>query len=239
METAAAAAANPNIYFIGLDTPPAAALPNLAGLLFHEDQSGFLAGALAASLSKTGTIAAVLASDQVPAVAAYAAGYAAGARYVNPAINVLATHHPGAIVPSFNDPAWGATTAQQALDQGADVIFAAAGQTGNGALNATAAAPGAGTDRFCIGVDSDQWQTEPAAHPCLVSSAMKQIAPAVGELVAAYAAGGTMQPGVVYGATALGPYHDLADKVPQAVQDALVAIAAGLKDGSIATGYQP
>ena len=72
---------------------------------------------------------------------------------------------------------------RQALDQGADVIFGAGGQTGNGALQEVAAAVTAGGTLFCIGVDTDQWETLPAAHPCLVSSAMKLITPGVVDLI--------------------------------------------------------
>ncbi|HAJ35181.1 MAG TPA: BMP family ABC transporter substrate-binding protein, partial [Chloroflexi bacterium] len=171
--TTKAAQENPDIYFIGVDQFQGEALPNLTGLVFHEDQSGFLAGALAAQLSKTGTIAAVLGTDLVPPVVAFGTGYELGAKYINPDITVLTTYHPGEISQAFVDPEWGAATAKQALDQKADVIFGAGGSTGNGALQEVAAAPGAGTDVFCIGVDTDQWETLPAAHPCLVSSAMK------------------------------------------------------------------
>jgi basic membrane protein A len=83
----AADTANPDVYFIGIDQFQGAALPNLTGLVFPEDQSGFLAGALAAQLSKTGTIAAVLGTDLVPPVVAFKEGYELGAKYINPDIN--------------------------------------------------------------------------------------------------------------------------------------------------------
>ena len=235
--TTAAAQANPDIFFIGVDQFQGEPLPNLAGLVFHEDHSGFLAGALAAQLSKTGTIAAVLGTDLVPPVVAFNEGYRAGAQYINADINLISTYHPGEISQAFVDPEWGAATARQALDQGADVIFGAGGLTGNGALQEVAAAPGAGTDLFCIGVDTDQWETLPAAHPCLVSSAMKLIVPGVVELVGAYAADGTMTSGNYFGGAGLAPFHDFEDKVPQEVKDKLDEISAGLADGSITTGY--
>ena len=234
-----AAKANPDIYFIGVDQFQGEALPNLTGLIFHEDQSGFLAGALAASLSKSGTIAGVLGTDLVPPVVAFKEGYDAGAKYINPDIKVISTFHPGEISQAFVDPEWGAATAKQALDQGADIVFGAGGQTGNGALQEVAAAAGAGTDLFCIGVDTDQWETLPAAHPCLVSSAMKLITPAVAELIQKYAADGTMTSGNFFGGAGLAPFHDFEDKVPQEVKDKLAEIDAGLKDGSLSTGYNP
>ncbi|HHW85119.1 MAG TPA: BMP family ABC transporter substrate-binding protein [Chloroflexi bacterium] len=237
--TTKAAQENPDIYFIGVDQFQGEALPNLTGLVFHEDQSGFLAGALAAQLSKTGTIAAVLGTDLVPPVVAFGTGYELGAKYINPDITVLTTYHPGEISQAFVDPEWGAATAKQALDQKADVIFGAGGSTGNGALQEVAAAPGAGTDVFCIGVDTDQWETLPAAHPCLVSSAMKLITPSVIDLINKYAADGTMTSGNYFGGAGLAPFHDFEDKIPQEVKDKLDEIAAGLADGSLTTGYQP
>jgi basic membrane protein A len=235
--TAKAAAENPDIYFIGVDQFQGEAVPNVTGLVFHEDQSGFLAGALAAQLSKTGVIGAVLGTDLVPPVVAFKEGYEAGAKFINPDIQVISTYHPGEISQAFVDPEWGAATAKQALDQGADVIFGAGGNTGNGALQEVAAAPGAGTDVFCIGVDTDQWETLPAAHPCLVSSAMKLITPGVIDLISTFAADGTMSAGNSFGGAGLAPFHDFEDQIPQEVKDKLAEIDAGLQDGSITTGY--
>ena len=133
--TAAAATANPDVVFIGVDQFQAEAIVcNLTGLLFPEDQAGFLAGALAGLLTETNTIAAVLGTDQVPPVVAFKEGYENGAEYTNPDVNVISTYHPGGLDVAFTDPEFGATTARQALDNGADVVFGAGGQTGNGAL---------------------------------------------------------------------------------------------------------
>ncbi|MCC9076913.1 BMP family ABC transporter substrate-binding protein [Litorilinea aerophila] len=234
--TIAAAKENPDIYFIGVDQFQGETLPNLVGLIFHEDQSGFLAGALAAHLTKTGTIAAVLGTDLVPPVVAFKEGYEAGARYVKPDINIISTYHPGELSQAFTDPEWGAATARQALDQGADVIFGAGGQTGNGALQEVATAAEAGQEVYCIGVDTDQWETLPAAHACLVSSAMKLITPSVVDLIM-QVHNGTFQGGNYYGPVDLAPFHDFEDKIPQEVKDDLARIKAGLEDGSISTGY--
>lgn len=237
--TTAAAKANPNIYFIGVDQSQAEALPNLTGLVFNEDKAGFLAGALAAGLNKTGTIAAVLGTDLVPPVVAFREGYVNGAKYINPDINVISTYHPGEISQAFVDPEWGAATAKQALDQGADVVFGAGGQTGNGALQEVASAEGAGKSIFCIGVDTDQWETLPAAHPCLVSSAIKLITPSIVELIGTFAKDGTMTSGNFFGSAGLAPFHDFESVVPQELKDKLDEINAGLTDGSLSTGYKP
>lgn len=236
--TANAAKANPDIMFIGVDQFQGETIANLTGLIFHEDQSGFLAGALAAQLSQTGKIAAVLGTDLVPPVVAFGQGYELGAKYINPEIEVTTTYHPGGLDKAFSDPEWGASTARQALDQGADVIFGAGGNTGNGALQEVAAAEGAGTALFCIGVDTDQWETLPAAHPCLVSSAMKLITPGVVELVT-LANQGAFPGGNFFGGAGLADFHDFDATIPQEVKDKLAEIDAALKDGSLETGYNP
>jgi len=236
--TTTAAKENPDVMFIGVDQFQGEALPNLTGLIFHEDQSGFLAGALAAQLSQTSKIAAVLGTDLVPPVVAFGQGYEFGAKYINPEIEVSTTYHPGGLDKAFNDPEWGASTARQALDQGADVIFGAGGNTGNGALQEVAAAEGAGTTLFCIGVDTDQWETVPAAQPCLASSAMKLITPGVVELIT-LANQDAFPGGNFYGGAGLAPFHAFEDTIPQEVKDKLAEIDVALKDGSLETGYNP
>jgi basic membrane protein A and related proteins len=228
------AAKFPDIKFIGVDQFQASTVANVTGLVFHEDQSGYLAGALAAQMTKSGTIAAVLGTNLVPPVVAFKEGYEAGAKAIKPDIKVISTYHPGGLDVAFTDPEWGATTAKQAIDQGADVIFGAGGKTGNGALIETAGHPGL----YCIGVDSDQWETVPEAHACLISSAMKLITPGVVELITA-AKDGKFPGSNYYGAAGLAPYHDFESKIPQAVKDKIDQIASGLKDGSITTGYKP
>jgi basic membrane protein A len=228
------AAKYPDIKFIGVDQFQSATVASVTGLVFHEDQSGYLAGALAAQMTKSGTIAAVLGTNLVPPVVAYKEGYEAGAKAIKPDIKVISTYHPGGLDVAFTDPEWGATTAKQAIDQGADVVFGAGGKTGNGALIETAGHPGL----YCIGVDSDQWETVPEAHACLISSAMKLITPGVVDLVTA-AKDGKFPGGNYYGAAGIAPYHDFESKIPQEVKDKIDQIASGLKDGSITTGYNP
>ena len=231
--TIEAATANPDVLFIGVDQGQwGGVLPNLAGLIFHEDQSGYLAGVLAANMTKTNTIAAVLGTDLIPPVVAFKEGYEAGARSVNPDINIISTYHPGGLDVAFTDPEWGATTAAQAIANGADVIFGAGGKTGNGALIEVAGTPGL----YCIGVDSDQWETVPEAHGCLISSAMKLITPAVIELIT-MAKEGNFPGGNYFGAAGLAPFHDFEDTIPQDVKDLIETTAEGLLDGSITTGY--
>jgi basic membrane protein A len=232
--TVEAAAKYPDIKFIGVDQFQGTAVPNVVGLLFNEDKAGFLAGALAAMMSKSGTVAAVLGTDLVPPVVAFKVGYENGAKYIKSDIKLISTFHPGGLDVAFTDPEWGATTAKQAMDQGADVVFGAGGKTGNGALIEVAGNEG----KYCIGVDTDQWETVPEAHPCLISSAMKLITPGTFNLIS-LAKEGRFPSGNYFGEVGLAPFHDFERKIPNDVKDKLAEIDAGLKDGSISTGYAP
>lgn len=238
--TEEAARANPDTYFIGVDQFQAwefdgddsTNVANLTGLIFHEDVSGFLAGALAAMLTETNIIAGVYGTDLVPPVVAFKEGYEAGAAYINPDIEVISTYHPGGMDVAFTDPEWGATTSAQAIDLGADVIFAAGGKTGNGGLIEVAGHEGL----YCIGVDSDQWNTVPEARPCLVASAMKLITPGIFGLINDYVAGNT-RAGNQFGPAGLSEFHDFDSMISADIKSRLEEIDAGLADGSISTGY--
>jgi len=227
-----AAAANPDTWFIGVDQWPSGDNANFVGLVFHEDHSGFLAGALAASMTESGILAGVYGTDLVPPVVAFKEGYEAGAAYINPDIQVISTYHPGGMDVAFTDPEWGATTAAQAIDNGADVVFGAGGKTGNGAIIEAAGYDGV----YCIGVDSDQWETVPEAHPCLMSSAMKLITPGITDMIDLYMAGNAPE-FVFFGGAGLAPFHDFDSVIPDDVKATLDDLAAGLADGSITTGY--
>jgi basic membrane protein A len=235
--TAIAAVEYPDINFIGVDAFQGEAMDNVAGLVFNEDRAGFLAGALAASMSESGIIGQVLGTNLVPPVQAFGSGFDLGAKHINPDIEILKTYHPGAIEVAFGDPEWGATTSRQAMDNGADVIFAAGGATGNGGLIEIASEAEAGSRVFCIGVDLDQWYSVPEAQPCLITSAEKHMVQGVSDLIV-QAAAGEMPTGNVYGTVGLAPYHDFDSQISDEIKATIEDIAAALNDGSMVTGHE-
>ena len=233
--TIKAATDNPKTSFIGVDQFQGKALPNLTGLIFNEDKAGFLAGALAGLVTKTNKVGAVLGTNLVPPVVAYKEGFEAGAKYSNPKVSVKSTYHPGGIDVAFTDPTFGADTARQALDQGIDVIFGAGGKTGNGALAEVAKKGGAA---FCIGVDTDQWETVPEAHPCLITSAVKLITPAVAKIVGDIKAG-TAKGGNFFGDVGLSSYHDFDATIAEDVKTKISDLTPKVISGEVPTGYTP
>ncbi|MCC7206215.1 MAG: BMP family ABC transporter substrate-binding protein [Anaerolineae bacterium] len=245
----AVAAERPDIHFIAVDVNVEALLaaqdktpadaPNVHGLIFREDQAGFLAGVLAARLTRTGLVGAVLPTNSLAPVVNFAEGFSAGATYINPAVRVLTVYHPGGLAVAFDDPEWGAKTAGELIDQGADVIFAGGGKTGNGGLQAVAQRTEPREPVYCIGVDTDQWYSVPEAQPCLITSALKRIREGVDALVQAIVAG-QAQPGNVVGVVGLAPFHDFDMIVPGEVILELRAVEADLQNGRLLTdGTRP
>ena len=238
--TAAAAAANPDIVFIGVDQffAPGTVTDNLVGLQFREDQAGFLAGALAAMVSESGTVG-VVAGQEIPPVKKFLNGFNNGAQYVRPDINLL-----GVYLPTFIDPALGASTAEQMIGEGADVIFGAGGPTGTGGIRAAAE-----RGVYVIGVDQDEYVTTfangsaPGADRIL-SSAIKRVDNAVYDEVAAVVNGTFEGNGIALFDAAgegvgLAPFHDAEAAVTPAMQAKLDEIFTALADGSLNTGVDP
>lgn len=234
--TAAAAKATPTTKFIGVDQGYDAAAvteKNITGLIFPEDQAGYGAGYLAGLMTKTNKLGQVLGLE-IPPVQKFAKGFEAGAKAANPSITVSTVYHPAGDN-AFNDPVWGAGEAKKQLAQGADIIFGAGGNTGNGALQEVAKASGAGTDKFCIGVDTDQWDTVPAAQPCLVTSAMKLITEGVTE-TALQAKDGEFAGLQTLGKAGLAPFHDFDSVVPADVKTKVDEIVKQMEAGTLKTG---
>ncbi len=237
--TIAAAKASPTIKFLGVDQfiAPGAEQPNLAGLTFEEDKAGFLAGALAAQVSKTKSLGAVLGTDAVPAVWRYGEGYRAGAKSIDPNTQLqIIYHNDVGFDKTFADPTWGKTTALAMFDKGADIVFGAGGGTGNGALAAAAERKDKGV--LCIGVDTDQFDTVPESQPVILTSAIKLLTPGVFNLVKAIQ-DNTFKSGNVYGDVGLAPYHNQDSKVSADIKAKIDKLTADLKSGAVKTGVAP
>jgi basic membrane protein A len=225
----------PDVKFIGVDQFQGEVVPNVVGLIFPEDQSGFLAGALAALVSESGKLGAVLGTDAVPPVWRFGEGYRAGAEYVHPGIGVnIVYHNDVGFDKTFTDPEWGKTTALSMIDKGVDVVFGAGGKTGNGALMGCAE-----KGVMAIGVDTDQYYTVPEAQAVLLTSAMKLLTPGTFDLIKMAQEGNFPAGGNYVGEAGLAPYHDLEDKVPADVDAKVQEIDAAFKAGSLETGVSP
>jgi basic membrane protein A len=251
-DTAKAAKANPDTKFVGVDQgvcvdangdpdptfacagDAATLLPNYQGIVFAEAQPGYLAGIVAASISKSGTIAAV-GGTNVPAVVNYWRGYENGAKSIKSDIKVLYQETDPNPAVGFNDPAKGKTIAGTFISGGADVIFQIAGLTGQGALEAVCAADGV----WGIGVDVDQAVSLPNLSKCIVTSAEKKLVDTVKAVVLSVASD-TFKAGTVpYNAASdpqaigLSPYHDNEALITPDIQAKIDTALEGLKAGTL------
>jgi basic membrane protein A len=226
-ETIAAAQKNPKIKFIGVEQTQTTTYPNLTGLVFHEERSGFLAGALAASITQTNHVAAICEAKFIDAMRRYCDGFKAGAQYTNASVNATIVYRTGSNQYLFNDPDWGNQNALQVVNDGADVIFAAGGNTADAALE-TAAGQGA----YVIGSETDQYESLTDIRPRLLSSTMNDIRTGVRDLMR-LARTNQLPAGNYFGPIALASFHDLDQQIPQPVKDQLNQLAQELTNNPI------
>jgi basic membrane protein A and related proteins len=161
----------PQLHFVIIDSM--VEMPNVASLLFKEHEGSFLVGMIAAYKSQTGAIGFVGGMD-IPLIHKFATGYEEGARYVNPNIRVL-KNYVGITDAAWNNPGKGRELANSQYEQGADVIFQAAGNSGLGVFDAAEA-----YKKFAIGVDANQNWVKPGY---ILTSMLKRIDNAVYSIV--------------------------------------------------------
>ncbi len=135
--------------------------PNGTGLTFKEHEGSFTVGMIAAYLTKTKKVGYVGGMD-VPLLRRFELGYQEGVHYVDPSIQVVSGW-----VGAFNDPNKGKELALTQYAEGVDIIYAAAGQSGEGVLQASKE-----KGLYSIGVDSDQDYMQPGS---VITSMVKRV----------------------------------------------------------------
>jgi basic membrane protein A len=158
---------------------------NVQSVLFKQEEGSFLAGMAAQMASGTNKVGFIGGMD-VPIIRSFACGYLQGARYADQAVEVV-ENMAGSTAQAFNDPARGTELARAQFDQGVDVIFAAAGNTGIGVMQAASDA-----GKLSIGVDSNQNHLYPGS---VLTSMLKRVDIATFNAFKT-AMDGTWQPGV-------------------------------------------
>ncbi|OED45896.1 BMP family ABC transporter substrate-binding protein [Endozoicomonas sp. (ex Bugula neritina AB1)] len=137
----------PDIHFVTIDA--VVNQPNVQSIVFKEHEGAFMVGALAAMSTETNTVGFIGGMD-IPLIRKFDCGYAQGVKYINEDATVL-RDMTGNTFAAFKNPEKGAQLALRQMSEGADVIFAAAGQTGRGVFNAVNL-----KQKKVIGVDSNQ-----------------------------------------------------------------------------------
>src|SRR5947209_8196873 len=140
--------------------------PNVQSMTFRADEASFLVGVIAAETSKTAKVGFVGGMD-IPLISAFECGYAQGVKYASNGKDEVIANMTGTTPAAWNDPVKGGELAKSQMDRGADIVYAAAGATGQGVLKAAADA-----GKFGIGVDSNQNGLFPG-H--VLTSALKRV----------------------------------------------------------------
>lgn len=239
--TKTAAEANPGAKFSIVDFAYDPVVPNILGQVYATDEAAFLAGYLAAGVSKTG-IVGTFGGINIPPVTIFMDGFVHGVNYYNKqkgaSVQVLGwdvEKREGLFTNNFSSLDDGRAFAKNLNEEGADIVMPVAGPVGQGSA---ALASEMGTDRLkIIGVDVDQYLTDPEHKGVFLTSVLKRMDSTVVEAIR-QAKEGTFQGGVIVGTLASGgvgiaPFHDLESEVSDELKGELDAIAAGIKDGSI------
>jgi basic membrane protein A len=197
--------------------------PNVASVVFKEEEGSFLMGIMAAKATKSKKVGFV-GGVESDVITHFDEGFQAGVKSVDPSVQVIRVY-----ANSFTDSAKGKQIALQMISQGADVVFHAAGGVGQGVIEAAKE-----QNKFAIGVDSDQNKLAPQN---VISSMMKRVDVAVEDVSKAAKAGtfpggkttvlGLKEDGVGYSATTLW------DKMPQDTKALVDKWAAAIKDGKV------
>ncbi|MGW4896292.1 BMP family lipoprotein [Kitasatospora sp. NPDC004240] len=228
---------NPNVKFAIIDSASQTQPTNVTSLVFAEQEGSYLAGVAAALKSKNHHIG-FIGGVQSELIKKFEAGYKAGARSIDPNIQIETTYlTTPPDFSGFNSPDKGKEAAQGQLDKKADVIYAAAGSSGNGSIEAVSNVPGA----LAIGVDSDQ-ATQPALAKyknVIMTSMVKNVDNAVYSYIKSVKDGqpitGTknfdLKAEGLSLATTGGKIDDIQGKINEA--------ATGIKDGKIQVPVAP
>ena len=214
----AAAEANPDQKFAIIDDDTNADLPNVACLMFAQEQASYLVGIVAGSYTQTKTVGYVQ-GMVFPSMNKFGVGFISGVLSVCPDAKVLQYN-----ANNFGDSAGGATAAKDMITKGADVIYHAAGGTGMGVIEACNE-----EGIWAIGVDTDQSNLAPD-H--VLTSAMKRVDTASQDISKAVK-DGTFTAGVhLYHLTNNGvgiapTTTHISDEVLALVKQAMEDIAAG------------
>jgi len=247
--TMEAANANPDVPFTIVDYAygenedgtPQITNNNVLGQVFNTDEAAFLAGYLAAGMSKTG-IVGTFGGINIPPVTIFMDGFYYGVQQYNTDngtdVKVLGwdpAKQKGLFTENFESLDDGRAFAQNLVDEGADIVMPVAGPVG---LGSAALASELGTDKLMIiGVDSDQYESDTANASVYLTSVLKNMDVTTFNAIKSVV-DGTFEGGVTVGTlenegVGLAPYHDFDAAVPAELKAQIETIKAGIIDGSV------
>ncbi len=235
-----AASLHPDLLFVTVDNPAKPDRDNLQGITFQTDETGILAGYLAAEVAHMQDpdepMVGYVAGEQMQQIVRLVSGYDQGVRLYNQDNNTNVVFD-GVYVGAFNVPDEGKAEAQALIEDGFDIILASGGTTGDGAL---IAAREQGIP--AIGMDVDQFETRPEEQSILVSSNVKRVETVVQEIIK-NTMEGDFQGGHNYigtlenGGLGLAPFHTFDEQLSEDFKTKLQEIRQKVIDGKVWTGW--
>jgi basic membrane protein A len=220
----------PDSDFVGMNQPQEETRPNLIPVTFAEDQMGFTAGVLAARISKTKIIGAVCETSGIDSMWRSCEGFRAGAKFTDKTIKVQVVYNEnGDREKLFINEAWGYDTAQKLIEGGADVIFAAGGATGQGALRAAVE-----SQMYAIGTERDQAAALDESNSKVVTSILGSASSEVQKVVRLLKGDNAYEPG-----KSQIKYVPLNAKFPESLTREMGTLLFSLQIGEIKTGVAP
>ncbi|HSQ27544.1 MAG TPA: BMP family ABC transporter substrate-binding protein, partial [Anaerolineales bacterium] len=237
--TQAMAEANPDQKFSIVDYAYDPVLPNVLGQVFNTQEAGFLAGYLAAGVTKTGVVG-TFGGLQIPPVTVFMDGFVLGVNYYNEVKGTSVTAlgwdpagQTGLFTGNFESADDGRTMAENLMDEGADIIMPVAGPVG---LGSAAAAQERG-NVYIIGVDSDWYLTAPSYTDIILTSVLKNMDATTMQAIQAALdgsfAGGVIVGNLENGGVGLAPFYDLESMVPAELIAELEDVKAMLISGEL------
>ncbi|MEF9921807.1 MAG: BMP family ABC transporter substrate-binding protein [Anaerovoracaceae bacterium] len=169
----------PDTKFIWVDNEMSTTLDNVLCISYAQNEGSFLAGYIAAKMSKTNVVGAVGGEDNA-VINDFFAGYEQGAKYANKDCKFVKNY-----ANDFEDPAQGKECATSLNSKGADVIFQVAGNTGSGVFEAAKE-----NNFYAIGVDSDQKYIDPDRIIC---SMQKEVGKSIYDVIKDFVDNGTWE----------------------------------------------
>ncbi len=236
----------PSQKFLLLDYSLEPLLTNVLCSVYFTNEPSFLAGYVAAGVSKTGKVA-TFGGKKIPTVTDFMDGFALGVAYYNTQNNpttpvqVLGYNYQtmdGIFTNDFADEAKGKVAAEELIAAGADIILPVAGQVGYGAAGAIKQASTSSSPKYIIGVDSD-WGTMPDYADIVLTSVLKfldkSVLSAVTEVVNGTFIGEVQRSDLKSGEVGIAGFGKLDGVVPEKIKTDLDTIKKGIVDGTIST----
>lgn len=216
----------PDVKWIWIDNATSAPVPNVLNITYAQNEGSFLAGYIAAAMSKTGVVGAVGGENQ-DVINDFIVGYKQGAKAYNPDITVVTNY-----ADSYDDPAKGKDCALALNDQKADVIFQIASAAGDGVFQAAKA-----RGFYAIGVDSDQKYIDPEVIIC---SMKKEVGNSIYDAVKALVGGDESKWGTTWVADMSNGYvgigygdESMTQQIPDEIKTAVEEMAKKIMSGEI------